>query len=235
MRPTFVFIGLSVALWGSARAQDDLQYFGQQTEPRPPLFRQSPAQRPAIAPVQYAPVMQPARPSGPRESLYSEASYQSLTSDRRLHKTGDLVTVLIIEDASATSTADTGASRDASVGISVANPVTTKAFGVGTNNDFSGGGRTQRAGRLLGQLTVSVRDMAPNGDLVVGGEQVLEINGERQVIRLEGRVRPRDISELNTVLSSRVADAKISFAGDGVLGERAQPGWWHQLLTIFGF
>lgn len=236
MRLPFVFIGLVIVLWGGARAQDvDQQYLGQQTEPRPSLFRPSPAQRPALAPVQYPPVVQPARPSGPRESLYSEASYQPLTSDRRLHKTGDLVTVLIIEDASATSTADTGANRDAGVGISITNPVSTKAFGVGTNNDFASGGRTQRAGRLLGQLTVSVRDVAPNGDLVVGGEQVLEINGERQVIRLEGRIRPRDISELNTVLSSRVAEAKISFAGDGVLGERQQPGWWHQLLTIFGF
>jgi flagellar L-ring protein FlgH len=175
------------------------------------------------------------RTSGPRESLYSEAGYQPLTSDRRSHKVGDLITVLIIEDASATSMADTGANRDASVGVAVRNPLSSKAFGVGTNNDFSGGGRTQRAGRLLGQLTVMVRDMAPNGDLIVGGEQLLEINGERQVIRLEGRVRSRDISELNTVPSSRVGDAQISFAGDGVLGERQQPGWWHQLLTIFGF
>ena len=158
-----------------------------------------------------------------------------MISDRRLHKVGDLVSVIIFENASATSTADTGANRDTSAGISVTNPISTKGFGLSANSDFTGGGRTQRAGKVLAQLTVSVRDLAPNGDLIVAGEQVLEINGERQVIRLEGRVRPRDISELNTVLSTRVADAKISFAGDGVVGDRQRPGWWHQLLTLFGF
>jgi flagellar L-ring protein FlgH len=170
-----------------------------------------------------------------RGSLYSEAQFQPMTSDRRLHKVGDLVTVIIFENASASSTADTGANRDASAGLQIAKPLITKDFGLSTSNDFTGGGRTQRSGKVLGQLTVSVREVAPNGDLLVAGEQVLDVNGERQVIRLEGRVRPRDISELNTVLSSRVADARISFSGDGVVGDRQRPGWWHQVLTFVGF
>lgn len=180
-----------------------------------------------------APQPAPAAPS--RGSLYSEAQFQPLTSDRRLHKAGDLVTVIIFENASASSTADTGAHRDASAGLNIAKPLTTKDFGLSTSNDFTGGGRTQRSGKVLGQLTVSVREVAPNGDLLVAGEQMLDVNGERQFIRLEGRVRPRDISELNTVLSSRVADARISFSGDGVVGERQRPGWWHQVLTFVGF
>ena len=184
---------------------------------------------------QPAPPVLPA-PIGPsRGSLYSEAQFQPLTSDRRLHKAGDLVTVIIFENASASSTADTGAHRDASAGVNIAKPLTTKDFGLSTSNDFTGGGRTQRSGKVLGQLTVSVREVAPNGDLLVAGEQMLDVNGERQFIRLEGRVRPRDISELNTVLSSRVADARISFAGDGVVGDRQRPGWWHQVLTFVGF
>lgn len=178
---------------------------------------------------------QPAPAASRRGSLYSEAQFQSMTSDRRLHKAGDLVTVIIFENASASSTADTGAHRDASAGVNIAKPLTTKDFGLSTSNDFTGGGRTQRSGKVLGQLTVSVREVAPNGDLLVAGEQVLDVNGERQVIRLEGRVRPRDISELNTVLSSRVADARISFSGDGVVGDRQSPGWWHQVLTFVGF
>jgi flagellar L-ring protein FlgH len=183
--------------------------------------------------VAAAPLLAPAAPS--RGSLYSEAQFQPLTSDRRQHKTGDLVTVIIFENASASSTADTGAHRDASAGLNIAKPLTTKDFGLSTSNDFTGGGRTQRSGKVLGQLTVSVREVAPNGDLLVAGEQMLDVNGERQFIRLEGRVRPRDISELNTVLSSRVADARIAFSGDGVVGERQRPGWWHQVLTFVGF
>lgn len=170
-----------------------------------------------------------------RESLYVPSDYQSLTSDRRLHKVGDLVSVVIFENASASSTADTGAQRDASVGLTVTEPRASKSVGISTQSDYAGGGRTQRAGKVLAQLTVSVREVAANGDLIVAGEQLLEINGERQVIRLEGRVRPRDISELNTVLSNRVADARISFAGDGVLGDRQRPAWWQQFLGLFGF
>ena len=177
---------------------------------------------------------QPTGPAAARESLYSEANFQALTADGRLHKVGDLVSVIIFENASATSTADTGANRDTSVGLRVTNLVTTKGAGISANNDFAGGGRTQRAGKVLAQLTVTVRDLAPNGDLLVAGEQILEINGERQAIRLEGRVRTRDISELNTVLSTRVADAKISFVGDGVVGDRQHPGWWQKFLTLFG-
>ena len=85
------------------------------------------------------------------------------------------------------------------------------------------------------QLTVTVRDIAPNQDLLIAGEQLLEINGEKQAIRLEGRVRQRDITEQNTVLSTRVADAKIGFVGEGVLGDRQKPGWWQRVFTLVGF
>jgi flagellar L-ring protein precursor FlgH len=106
--------------------------------------------------------------------------------------------------------------------------------GLGTNNDFTGTGRTQREGKILAQLTVAVREVLANQDLMLAGEQLLEINGEKQIIRLEGRARPRDISELNTVVSTRIADAKIAFIGDGVVGDRQRPGWWQKLLGTFG-
>jgi flagellar L-ring protein precursor FlgH len=177
---------------------------------------------------------QPQPAAAPKESLYSEATYMSLTSDRRVRRVGDIVSVVIYENSSASSTADTAANRDADVGVSVNIPRFNHSGVANTTNDFSGGGRTQRAGKVLAQLTVTVVDIAPNQDLLVAGEQLLEINGERQTIRLEGRVRPRDITEQNTVLSTRVADAKISFAGEGVVGDRQRPGWWQQLLTLFG-
>lgn len=169
-----------------------------------------------------------------RPSLYAESTYQALTSDRRLHRVGDMVSVVIFENASASSMADTGTGREATTGVTAQTPGVSTSAGLSTNNDFTGGGRTQRAGKVLAQLTVTVREVVANGDLLVAGEQVLEINGERQVIRLEGHVRPRDISELNTVLSNRVGEARISFVGDGVLGDRQRPAWWQWLLSVFG-
>jgi flagellar L-ring protein precursor FlgH len=147
---------------------------------------------------------------------------------------GEVLTIMVYENASATSSADTGTARDTSVGMGIALPNWNKSASATANNDFNGTGRTQRAGQVLAQITVLVREVLPNGDLIVRGEQLLEINGEKQTIRAEGRVRPRDVAENNVVLSSRLAEAKLSFAGDGVLGDMQRPRWWQRLLGLFG-
>lgn len=183
----------------------------------------------------------PVAPAGPahrpraKGSLYSDANFQSLTSDKRRFQVGEVLTVMVYEEASATTTADTGANRDSNVGVGLSLPGrSTKSAAIGVNNDFNGAGRTQRAGRVLAQITVLVREVLPNGDLRVAGEQSLEINGEKQTIRAEGRVRPRDVTEQNVVLSSRMAEAKLAFVGDGVLGDLQRPRWWQRLLSLFG-
>jgi flagellar L-ring protein precursor FlgH len=94
--------------------------------------------------------------------------------------------------------------------------------------------RTQRAGRLLAQITVSVVALEPNGDLQIAGEQLLEVNNEKQMIRLEGHVRPQDIGENNAVVSNRIANASIHYVGDGVLAEGQRPGWITRVLTWMG-
>ena len=166
-------------------------------------------------------------------SLFSEGQYQALTSDRRVFRQGDVLTILLAESASATSAADTGSGREAEVGLSAQGSGPRHSAGVSTRNEFSASGRTQRTGRLMGQLSVTVLHVHGNGDLQVVGEQTLDINGERQRIRAEGRVRPRDINEQNVVLSGRIADAKLSYQGQGVLGDQ-RPGWWQRVLTAFG-
>ena len=174
-------------------------------------------------------------------SLYHEDSFQSLTADRKAHKLGDLVTVVVYEDASASSTADTSTGRDADVGVTVQLPLPhnspfhgTHTASAGTNNTFSGTGATERSGRVVAQLTVPVTGLAPNGDLLIAGTQQVEINNEKQSIHIEGRVRTVDITESNTVLSTRVAQAQLSIVGDGTVTDQQKPGWWHRLLTLFG-
>lgn len=167
-------------------------------------------------------------------SLFSDAQFQALTSDRRRFEVGDLLTILVYESTSATTSADTGTNRDSSVGLGISLPNWNKAAAATANNDFNGTGRTQRAGRVLAQITVLVREVLPNGDLRVAGEQLLEVNGEKQTIRAQGRVRPRDVNEQNTVLSSRLAEARLAFTGDGVLGDMQRPRWWQKFLSLFG-
>ncbi|HYD78326.1 MAG TPA: flagellar basal body L-ring protein FlgH [Paucimonas sp.] len=167
-------------------------------------------------------------------SLYQESTYQSLAGDRKAHRRGDLITVLVYENSSATSAANTTAGRNAGIGFDLDMPGTGKNGSIGLDNQHDGRGQTRREGRVLAQLTATVRDVTPNGDLVIAGEQLLEINNERQQIKVEGRVRAQDVSEANTVLSTRIADAKISYVGEGDVSERQRPAWWMRLLTLFG-
>ena len=167
-------------------------------------------------------------------SLYQESGYQALASDRRARRVGDLLTVLVYETSSASSTANTTTGRDSKVGAGIDVGPSTHRASIATSNQLDGRGRTQREGRVLAQITIMVKGVAENGDLFVAGEQSLEINNERQQIKVEGRIRPQDVSEANTILSTRLADAKISYVGEGDLADRQRPSWWNRVLTWFG-
>jgi flagellar L-ring protein precursor FlgH len=168
------------------------------------------------------------------DDLYSEKTFRPLASDKRAHLPGDVLTILIYENSSAVTSADTTLQRANDVALRANVDRHAHAAAIGASNDFSGGGTVQRQGKLLAQMSVSVTGVAPNGDLLVAGEQLLEINSDRQKIRVEGRVRPLDITDANTVLSSRLADAKISYVGDGDLSSRQRPGFWSRLFNWVG-
>lgn len=168
-------------------------------------------------------------------SLYDEASFRPLTADHKAYRVGDLLTVQVFENSSASATADTGTRRQSAVGGELTRGAgRVSGFALGVHGDFDGGGRTQRANRVLITLSVSVREVLPNGDLRVQGEQLLVVNEEQQRVSLEGRVRPQDVSEGNVVLSTRVADARIAYLGDGEVSQRQQRAWWRRLLDRVG-
>lgn len=169
------------------------------------------------------------------ESLYQEQSFRPLIADNKAFRVGDLLTVQVFENSSASTSAETGTRRgnSLSAGVSNRNGAVGKAD-LGVSGEFDGGGKTQRANRLLATLTVSVREVLPNGDLRIGGEQILTVNEEPQKVNLEGRVRPVDVSDGNVVLSTRLADAKISYVGEGDLAERNKRPWWRNFLDAVG-
>jgi flagellar L-ring protein precursor FlgH len=168
-------------------------------------------------------------------SLFDAERYRSLVAENKAYRAGDVLTVLIQENASASSSTDSRARRDTavqgSVGSSSTGPHTGRAA-VGTEHD--GGGRTQRSGRLLATLSVRVVEVNAAGDLLIQGRQELRINGETQAITLSGLVRPRDIAESNTVPSSRIAEARVEFDGEGFVSEKSRPGWIARLLAALG-
>ncbi|WP_244883920.1 flagellar basal body L-ring protein FlgH [Paracidovorax oryzae] len=170
------------------------------------------------------------------ESLYQEQTYRPLTADNRAFRVGDALTVQVFENSSATTSADTGTRRGNGLSAELSHRSgTVGQTGIGVNGTFDGGGRTQRTNRVLATLTVSVQEVLPNGDLRVAGEQLLTVNQEPQKVTLEGRVRPFDISDGNVVLSTRLADARISYVGEGDIAERNRRPWWRNLLDMMGF
>ena len=170
------------------------------------------------------------------ESLYREDTFRPLASDHKAYRVGDVVTVQVLENSSASTSTDTTTQRKNNLNATLITPPSRQqAVGLAVSGDFDGGGSTQRSNRLLATLTVSVREVLPNGDLQVGGEQILTVNGEQHRVQLEGRVRPQDISDANSVLSTRLADARITYVGAGDLSERQKRSLWRSVLDWLGF
>lgn len=170
----------------------------------------------------------------PAESLYREQDFRPLVGDRKAFRPGDSLTILVLENASATASANTTTEKKGELGMSAKTPMYDKNAAINLSDEFTGGGKIQRSGKLLAQITVTVQSIEPNGELNVQGEQLVEVNSEKQSIKLEGRVRPSDISETNTVPSSRLANARISYIGDGILGEKQRPGVLTRILSWLG-
>jgi flagellar L-ring protein FlgH len=163
-------------------------------------------------------------------SLISFASpAPSLFSDRIAHTVGDIITVEIVENSSASASAitNTKAEYGAEVGASGSGALKFIPLLSGsgsTKSEHKGNGKTSRQGSLSATLTVKVVEVFPNGNMRIEGEKNIIINGERQLTVLRGVVRPEDITPRNSVSSDLIADAEITFKGKGVLANSERPG-----------
>lgn len=169
------------------------------------------------------------------QSLFREETFRGLTQDNKAYRPGDVLTVQVFENSSASSSAETGTRRNNHLQTELAhgNGRSTQAA-LAVAGDFDGGGRTQRSSRLLATVTVTVQEVLPLGQLRVAGTQSVTVNEEVQRVTLEGIVRPVDISDGNVVQSTRIAQARITYVGEGDLSERNRRAWWRQLLDALG-
>lgn len=160
-------------------------------------------------------------------SLWSpEAPGNGLLADRRAKAAGDLLTIIITEKAEANQKATT--SNEKGAGVSAGPGLGFLKFfpevKVKGGDEFDATGATTRGGSLNARLTVQVTEVMPGGLLKVEGTQVIAVNKEQQQIILRGVVRPEDVARDNTVLSTYVANAEITYLGDGAVGEKQKPG-----------
>lgn len=160
---------------------------------------------------------------------------RSLFSDQKANRQGDAVTILVVEVSSASNDAKTSASRESNLSVSgsmktSSSPGTEFSGGLGLGNQFKGEGATASHGSVRARISARVDSVLTNGNLVVNGNRTITINGEEQIIKISGIVRPSDIQADNSVYSFNISDAVIVFEGSGIVSRAQGPGWFTKLL-----
>ena len=189
----------------------------------------------------YAPVLPrtPLPAAANNGSIYQAGFEQNLYSDRKAFRVGDIITITLNERTQASKNAKSQIDKNSKAELGL-----TSLFGssVTTNNPFGDGDLSLSAGysgdrstkgdskaaqgnTLTGSITVTVADVLPNGIIAVRGEKWLTLNTGDELVRIAGMIRADDIATDNTVPSTRVADARITYSGTGSFADASQPGW----------
>ena len=180
-------------------------------------------------------------------SLYKERrrGAAGLFSDFKAKKVGDVITILIVESNSASEVSQTGTSKSHDMDFRLnylfgagsklfpgeeGDDLTRARFG--GSNEFDGQAGTKNAGSVKAQLAATVKEVLPNGNLLVEGRRTIFVNKEQKNIILTGTIRPQDVTKNNTVLSTYIADAAITFEGFGEVTDQARPGLLSRLLNL---
>jgi flagellar L-ring protein precursor FlgH len=187
-------------------------------------------------PGAYAPTPAPAYEPPPITSgtIYQPARGLSLFDDVKARRIGDTVTIRLAERTQASKSASTDAKKDSSLdtGLPIflggsptlnGDPILNNEWS--TTQQFGGEGSSSQSNRLDGNITVTVADVYPNGNLLIRGEKWLTLNQGEEFVQISGIIRPVDIGPDNSVPSFKVADARITYAGKGALADANSPGF----------
>ncbi|ERP39356.1 flagellar basal body L-ring protein FlgH [Chitinivibrio alkaliphilus] len=156
---------------------------------------------------------------------------QSMYTNHRALREGDILTVLVQENAEAGTSANTKTRNQGGVNVNGGGGSGLLGFipRFGTSGEFGaeydGSGDTKRRGDFRTTISVRVEEVLQNGNLMIQGSKRVKINEEEQLIDLSGVIHPSTISPKNTVYSSNIADAKITYSGQGSNADAQRPGF----------
>lgn len=187
-----------------------------------------------------------AQRSTDRASLWS-AGHRSLLGDRRASRQGDILTVVIeINDSAEISNSTTNGrsgsnsmavpqffgipqviDRNLSGGLAVGAGIETNS-----NSTFTGSGSVRRNEKLTLRVASTVVERLPNGVMRIEGQQEVRVNHELRQLLVTGFVRAEDISRLNEITYDKIAGARISYGGRGVISNVQQPRYGAQIADI---
>ena len=178
------------------------------------------------------------------KSIWVDGRSGSLFSDPRASGIGDLITVLVDESTSLTSSQQTSREKSSNIANEVKqflfSPVASK-FGtkkgelpkteISTSSGSEGGGLVTNRQTLRSRASVIVVDVLPNGNFIIEGVRAVSFSGQQYYGKLRGIVRPYDVSRTNTILSSSIADARIEYVSQGSLSNAEKEGWLSRTLN----
>ena len=168
------------------------------------------------------------------ESLWEDKS-KPIFNDNRAAKVGDILTVLIVESASASqnATTDTKKSSSSSLDQGIGSLLNLlKPLSYGGTDSFKGDGKTSRGNSFTASMTVEVKELDKFGNMMIEGKRRVQTNKESANIKLSGKIRPQDISQDNSILSTFISEANISYEGVGPIGSRQKEGLIQRIIGI---
>ncbi|CAG0938442.1 hypothetical protein GPROT2_00215 [Gammaproteobacteria bacterium] len=171
-------------------------------------------------------------------AVYRPTTSIALFEDNKARRVGDTITVRLAERTQASKSASTDASKESKTDTGsptlLGGPVTSNGKEILSNSwetdqEFNGKGSSSQSNRLDGNITVTVAEVLPNGNLRVRGEKWLTLNQGEEYVQISGIVRPADVAVDNSIPSYKVADARITYSGNGLVPDANRPG----LITRF--
>lgn len=172
---------------------------------------------------------------------------QTFFKDQRASDVGDLITVLIKIKDKAELDNETERTRSSSEGANLAAALgyeqslnrilpqavdNTNLIEGGADSSHVGSGTIDREEKIEVQLAALISQILPNGNMVIFGRQEVLVNFEKRILQIDGVIRPQDISVDNTVSYEKIAEARITYGGEGQITDVQQPRYGQQLYDI---
>jgi len=204
---------------------------------------ENPTAQPGYKPVSM-PMPKPELVSYNANSLWRNGS-RSFFKDQRAHQIGDLLTVTVnitdqanfANESQRDRTSKESANLNDFIGKQLLSGNAAKALNgailsTDSTSQYDGKGSIQRQETLQTNIAAVVTQVLPNGNLVVEGKQEIRVNFEIRELIVAGIVRPEDIQSDNTIDSSKIAQARISYGGRGQIFDFQQPRYGQQVTDI---
>ncbi len=171
----------------------------------------------------------------------------AMFDDRRAAERGDILTVIIDINDSASFSSNSDRSRNGSESMGIpsllgipqrldrrlpAGASLAEAVATDSASTFSGSGTTAREEELMLRVAATVVEVLPNGTLLIDGRQEVRLNNELRQLQVSGFVRPEDVSRGNEVRYDRMAGARISYGGRGLVSDTQAPRYGQQAADI---